>query len=1737
MTNTFLQTLHGSGVTRFLGWTLLHSIWGGILLWAVYTLAAATLLRRASAATRYLLAVTTIGMMLLLPIMATIAARTGPAHVPATPLASTIVPAPPAPAASEISPSGLTPSPAARTGTKAVAPTSFAPRVQQPASRPLQPRLTTIFQACQRVAERHLNWLVALWFLGVTLRSAFHLVTWRRLRNVAAPVVPVPLALMHLLEKCRQRIGVARAVSLRICKRVNSPGVIHHFRPVILLPASAVTGLSPEQLEMIFYHELAHVVRRDYLANLLLTTIETLLFYHPCAWALARQVRAEREFACDDLAVQAANGDRVGYSRGLLAVAELAHTGALRPAVAAGSEPFVQRIARLLGVSQRSNGKGFVSMAAALAPLVLAALALLPAVAPANALQNLRDSFQQRLTFAGWRADEKKEKKTLKRDLSRATVRVAGRVLLPDGSPATSCTVTLSDAEAVDAESELTSTTTTLDGSYELLAADRPKLAIQFVQPGMCSVVAVRSNPRVMRYNAAITGTRQLPLDVQLTPGAAVAGVVVGSNGAPASGALVTTPYRGEIDKDPAPAGAEVRTNADGEFLLRDLSSGTVVLAARSPAPGGGVYQGTVTAPATSVTLQLRRTAEPVAGTLFLHPEGVPLTSTTVELIPLPAENATAAIAGQPLSSVTDNAGAYRFDAVPTGKYKLLPQVPGMFLLHDPGEVVVTDSLTSAPQAVQVYRGHTVTGRLIDRETKAPVTGASVGLTGSLPSYETTMSLAVMTGDDGRFALTGVSTQLPDVWVSKEGDLVLKVLSRNYRVADGVNTTLRLNPAQLEMNVDLELERVPLLSGHVITHRGDAAPGAEVRLLATSIGAGYSHHAVRTNENGDYELPGARNGGGRIEAKLAGYAPALSPILAITDTDTSGIDLVLAPGATVRGKVLDADGNPVASAEVAGNYSVEVAPKHTYQREAERELTDATGAFTLTGLSSGTVTLSARSEEELSSYVKCDLRDGESTSGVVLRFPQATAFIGGLVTDQHGKPVPDFSINLRANNDPPTGNRASTTTGADGRYRFDKVPNTSITLSWSQPSTSKAIFFGTTSRQRQVERLNHEDENFTITAEAPEPELPRTTLLGKVVDEKTGLPVREFTVAPHNTSLRVTKGAEGTGEFHVEGIQAKGNIGLRITSEGYGPYDQKVNIPQSGGVLERTFRLFLPGILRGRVVSAATGEPLPRYRVEVQSMRTQYYPPEAKTVTGPDGRFEFADIRTGELQIRVRKPDALITEAERTAAQGRFSTLHAEHGPVSHTGADDLGTVASQQVDVAPEEPTDVGDIAIKREVTVRGRLIRKADRSGIPDINMGAIPQTIGANLNHTNTKTDKDGRFELKGLHAGKYGIQADRHVTQVVDLSDGKDREVVLQSGSATLRGKVLRGGRPVQAWITAQLELPDGTSLSKSDNIDDPAKGFELANMPAGRWSLQYYEFNMSQSGQRFYPSNEVVTIREGESLQRDFHLPAGEVSGTVVNGAGQPVGGAQVALSPLDADSAITSVLKTASGEDGTFAIPNVSAGGYSLTASKEGCGSAGGGRVNFSTGDEKLSGQRLVLRKEGTGSLRSVALSMKTGAGLPKAWCRLYGSEGEFVHDAGRGNDGVMMIPDIPAGEYRVSVSNWGYSVSEQQVRIEPGKETVVEAVLYAAGSVEWTLLTAGQRPVVGAAVTLTPLDATSAEPTRTGTTNKNGVYETRGLGPGQYQAGAEINGKSVSHTFTVKEADHASATSTWPES
>lgn len=146
-----------------------------------------------------------------------------------------------------------------------------------------------------------------------------------------------------------REFGVATA-QLRLSIALGGPIALGIVRPLVYLPVSAVTGLTPVQIDAVLAHELAHLRRADFAWNLVQTIVEALYFFHPAVWWLNREIRIQREWCCDDEATAWCGAPMV-YADALHRLASRQQTRRAGLVMALGGQPglMLDRISRILG--------------------------------------------------------------------------------------------------------------------------------------------------------------------------------------------------------------------------------------------------------------------------------------------------------------------------------------------------------------------------------------------------------------------------------------------------------------------------------------------------------------------------------------------------------------------------------------------------------------------------------------------------------------------------------------------------------------------------------------------------------------------------------------------------------------------------------------------------------------------------------------------------------------------------------------------------------------------------------------------------------------------------------------------------------------------------------------------------------------------------------------------------------------------------------------------------------------------------------------------------------------------------------------------------------------------------------------------------------------------------------------------------------------------------------------------
>jgi beta-lactamase regulating signal transducer with metallopeptidase domain len=269
-------------ILRAICWTLLHSLWQG-LIFAIVAGIVLVLTKKASSSLRYNLLCC--GMILFLAVSGYTFYRQ--LHIPA---------APEGPVAGNL--------PAVTGGwtTTATTPVITTGTNHTPRNG---------IDSLVRYFNTHASLVVVIWFIIFLARFVQVLsgvVYTQRIRHYQTSAAPSEW--QQRLTPLLHRLQIKRPVSLLQSGLVKVPMVVGWLKPVILVPIGMLAHISPEQVESILLHELAHIRRQDYVFNLVQHVVDTLFFFNPALLWISSLIRTERENCCDDIAIRQTNSRR-----------------------------------------------------------------------------------------------------------------------------------------------------------------------------------------------------------------------------------------------------------------------------------------------------------------------------------------------------------------------------------------------------------------------------------------------------------------------------------------------------------------------------------------------------------------------------------------------------------------------------------------------------------------------------------------------------------------------------------------------------------------------------------------------------------------------------------------------------------------------------------------------------------------------------------------------------------------------------------------------------------------------------------------------------------------------------------------------------------------------------------------------------------------------------------------------------------------------------------------------------------------------------------------------------------------------------------------------------------------------------------------------------------------------------------------------------------------------------------
>ncbi|HEX7845896.1 MAG TPA: M56 family metallopeptidase [Chitinophagaceae bacterium] len=172
------------------------------------------------------------------------------------------------------------------------------------------------------------------------------------------------------VRRVAAQLGIQKPVHVWISEMVTSPVTIGYIKPVILIPMAAVNHLSTKQMEAVLLHELSHIRRYDYLVNLIIKFIQSILYFNPFVKAFVQIVEREREKSCDEMVMQF-QYDPHGYATALLELEKANHLPKILAVAAAGKKnDLLHRIEWIMGVQKKKPVISFNKIAAVFAGLL-----------------------------------------------------------------------------------------------------------------------------------------------------------------------------------------------------------------------------------------------------------------------------------------------------------------------------------------------------------------------------------------------------------------------------------------------------------------------------------------------------------------------------------------------------------------------------------------------------------------------------------------------------------------------------------------------------------------------------------------------------------------------------------------------------------------------------------------------------------------------------------------------------------------------------------------------------------------------------------------------------------------------------------------------------------------------------------------------------------------------------------------------------------------------------------------------------------------------------------------------------------------------------------------------------------------------------------------------------------------------------------------------------------------------
>ncbi len=1228
---------------------------------------------------------------------------------------------------------------------------------------------------------------------------------------------------------------------------------------------------------------------------------------------------------------------------------------------------------------------------------------------------------------------------------------IAGRIKSPDGEAVSKAEIRCFGYE--DPYRSRYETTSKDNGNFELRNVRKGKFHLQIISKEYVDKF-------IMEIEVATGKTVSLG-DIFLERGKTISGVVVDEDSYPIENARV----RAYIQYDRSTPRAkryhtfitDSKTDNEGKFVITKIPEYKVQLYADHPEY---IHAGLrdISGGAKDVKIVLRK-----GGSVY----GKVYDKETNE--PVPKAEVRSTINNRENREVTTHEnGEYEFKSLPEGSGDFIAYTENLVSMKV--EKVSIKAKESKRVDFYLAPGQKLTGLVMEKGTKVPVTGASIRAEGNKPFW--IRKEPVKSDEQGRYELAGLFPQKYSLYIQADGYVRKET---EYEVK------------KEESTLNIELEKGCTISGKVVDSEKKPIKNARVSgYVRVTRGEGgstsYGIPESKTDSNGFFTVKNVRAGTYSLQVTHLDFATASAEEFSLASGESKDdLEIVMTRGGSVSGCVVDESGTPVEGIAVECSKIVEERGR-TRRYSVEPVTSNKEGHYKFKHLQPGNYWIKIRSEKYVAELKKgIIVQEGVETENVNFSL-QMGSIISGKVIGKDEKPLENVDIRCEFySRDSMERDYKRTQTDSEGKFRLEGLRKVKYRLSVYKKGYIRYY----------EQAIEPPKEGLLITL------TEGGSISGYVFDE-SGAPVEGIAVecsemvedrARGGRRLRhnvepATSNKEGY--YKLKGL-VSGKYWMKIRSEKYVAEPKKEIIVQDGvETANVNFSLKIGSIISGKVIDKDQ-KPVDNAEAYCEfysrdSMERDY----KSTKTDAEGKFRLGGLRNQKYRLSVYKRGYLryYNQAIEPPKEGLVITLTKG------------GIIRGKVVDSGTGNP-------VTRFATRVERQYEGMARGG------AAILKP-----RYTEYEKSPDGTFEKGGLATGTYSITVyapDFSPKRVddVDVEEGKTTENVIinLSKGGTIQGRVSSAldGLPVQGAEISQISSGAYYGRRSEENVKTDATGqFVIENVPVGK-----YDFEISHKD--YAPKRFDVEIQnEGDTQFVHVSLDRGlEIKGRVLTLVGsQPVNGASVWINVTGRRaywSSGGSSHSTATDATGAFQFAGLLPGQYIIKIRHQ-------DYADFSSKPIKVQkefAEELTFYLSAGGRIFGTVTDKY---GSPQKGIRISISGAQY-RSATTDEAGSYSIDRIQEGTYSLEIrketaGGGTYLRSSKQVKVKDGEERRVDFVLEGGYSVYGSIM-AGNEPVAGARVSV------RSEGDRYGfhgisaytTADESGKYKIEGLQPGKYTA------------------------------